>query len=33
MMVAMQENLKKYEDQFGQIEPSKAPSNTIGFQV
>lgn len=33
MVTAMAENLKKYEDQFGQIEPSEAPSNTIGFQA
>ena len=33
MVAAMQENLKKYEDQFGKIEPSEAPNNTIGFQA
>lgn len=32
MVLAMQENLKKYEEQFGNVEASEAPSNTIGFQ-
>jgi len=31
MMKAMQENLKKYENQFGKIEESEAPQ-PIGFQ-
>lgn len=31
MMTAMEENLKKYENQFGKIEESKAPQ-PIGFQ-
>jgi hypothetical protein len=33
MLQAMQDNLKKYEDAFGKIEASEAPSNTIGFQA
>lgn len=32
MVAAMAENLKKYEDQFGSVEASEAPSNPIGFQ-
>lgn len=33
MVRAMEENLKKYEDQFGKIEEASAPENTgIGFQ-
>ena len=32
MLVAMQENLKKYEDQFGLVAPSEGPGNSIGFQ-
>ena len=32
MVVAMTDNLKKYEDQFGRVEVSEAPSGTIGFQ-
>lgn len=32
MVVAMTENLKKYEDQFGNVEASEAPKNPIGFQ-
>lgn len=32
MVTAMTENLKKYEGQFGNVEPSEAPSSTIGFQ-
>ena len=32
MISAMQENLKKYEDQFGEIEVASAPENKeIGF--
>jgi len=31
MMKAMEENLKKYENQFGKIEESEAPQ-PIGFQ-
>ena len=33
MISAMNENLKKYEDQFGKIEKSEAPSQNIGFQA
>lgn len=32
MLAAMAENLKKYEDQFGTVEVSEAPSSAIGFQ-
>ena len=32
MVAAMTENLKKYEDQFGLVRASEAPSNSIGFQ-
>lgn len=32
MVKAMQENLKKYEDSFGKVEQSEAPSKTIGFE-
>ena len=28
---AMQENLKKYEDQFGEIKESSSPEKTVGF--
>jgi len=30
---ALQENLKKYESQFGNVEKADAPSNEIGFQA
>jgi hypothetical protein len=33
MMKAMEENLKKYEAQFGKIEESEAPKSGIGFQA
>lgn len=33
MVVAMTENLKKYEGQFGNVEVSEAPSSAIGFQA
>lgn len=33
MLIAMAENLKKYEEQFGAVETSESPSSTIGFQV
>ena len=33
MVVAMGENLKKYEGQFGNVKVSEAPSNVIGFQA
>lgn len=32
MLGAMQDNLKKYEDQFGKLEPAKEPENKIGFE-
>ena len=32
MVVAMTDNLKKYEEQFGSVEASEALSNPIGFQ-
>lgn len=31
MVQAMQENLKKYESGFGEVEPSDAPKTRIGF--
>lgn len=33
MVSAMGENLKKYEEQFGKIEESEAPNQSIGFQA
>lgn len=33
MMKAMDENLKKYESQFGKIEASEEPKSGIGFQA
>lgn len=33
MVAAMQDNLKKYEEQHGKVEASEGPTNTIGFQV
>lgn len=33
MLVAMTENLAKYESQFGSVAPSEAPSNKIGFEA
>ncbi len=33
MIRAMEENLKKYEDQHGKIEESEAPEQNIGFQA
>ncbi len=32
MLAAMQDNLKKYEAQFGNIKASDAPQSPIGFQ-
>lgn len=32
MLGAMQENLKKYEEQFGNIEQSESPDKSIGFK-
>lgn len=33
MAAAMTDILKKYEEQFGSVEASEAPSSSIGFQV
>lgn len=30
-LAAMVDNLRKYESQFGSVEPSEEPSNPIGF--
>lgn len=32
MMAALQENLKRYEDQFGSVQAADAPNQNIGFQ-
>ncbi|MFQ6049868.1 MAG: DUF3467 domain-containing protein [Candidatus Paceibacterales bacterium] len=32
MIRALQENMKKYEEKFGQVEPAKGPSTPIGFK-
>ena len=32
MVAAMTDNLKKYEAQFGSVQASEGPSNSIGFQ-
>ncbi len=32
VLVAMTENLKKYENRFGAVETSEAPTGKIGFQ-
>jgi hypothetical protein len=32
MIVALTENMKRYESQFGSVTPSDAPQNPIGFQ-
>lgn len=32
MLAAMQENLSKYETQFGNVMASDAPTNKIGFE-
>ncbi|MFA6184253.1 MAG: DUF3467 domain-containing protein [Parcubacteria group bacterium] len=32
MIKAMEENLKKYEEQFGKIEIATEPKNEIGFR-
>jgi len=29
---ALQENMRKYEDQFGRVEPGKEPEASIGFK-
>jgi len=33
VIAALQDNLKKYENQFGKIEQADAPNNEIGFQT
>lgn len=33
MQKAIEENLKKYEEQFGKIAESETPKNSIGFQA
>ena len=33
MIKAMEENLKKYEDQFGKIEIATEPKSEIGFRA
>lgn len=33
MLAAMQDNLKKFEAQFGDVKPSEGPTNPIGFQA
>ena len=32
VIVALQDNLKKYENQFGKIEQADAPNSEIGFK-
>jgi len=32
MLGAMQENLKKYEEQFGKIKEAESPEKSIGFE-
>ncbi len=32
IVAALADNLGKYEAQFGKVEPSEAPTGTIGFQ-
>lgn len=31
--IALEDNLKKYEEQFGKIEASSAPNHRIGFKT
>lgn len=33
MLAAMQENLQKYEEQFGAIEEAEGPQKSIGFDA
>lgn len=33
MIAALNENLKKYEDQFGAITEAESPKNEIGFKA
>lgn len=32
MLTALEDNLKKYETQFGNVKPAETPQNPIGFQ-
>lgn len=32
MILALQDNLKKYESKFGEVKIAEGPSNSIGFQ-
>ncbi|MEK7549817.1 MAG: DUF3467 domain-containing protein [Patescibacteria group bacterium] len=32
LVVAMQDNLKKYEAKFGNVQPAEVQTNPIGFQ-
>jgi len=32
MIKALEENMKKYEDQFGEVETAKEPESRLGFQ-
>lgn len=32
MILAMNDNLKKYEEQFGEIKEAESPNNEIGFK-
>jgi len=33
MIVAMEDNLKKYEERFGQVKEAERPDKEIGFKV
>jgi len=33
LVAAMQDSLKKYEEQFGEIKPSDKPQHTVGFRT
>jgi len=33
MIEALKENMKKYEERFGQVEPAKEQENILGFQA
>jgi len=32
MIKALEENMKRYEEQFGAVEPAKEPETPLGFQ-
>ena len=32
MIKALEENMKKYEEQFGEVEAAKEPETPLGFQ-